>query len=247
MRNKSFFEVIKAFLPRTNVFDLTSQKNIRYFFEGLSALPDDVRNEMEAVLLDYYPETTRVLEKWEEAFRIQFSRLLFSVEERRSIVSALWWMRYGNTTREFMERILNLFIPGAIVTENIPAVNAMGLVFAYKSVCGNKNICCGNKLAFCNFHVGERGWVPTILRNDSQSVWDIPADKRFYENYFFISREVYRDGDGKIIALQRLKVHEKWKRFVEYVVLALKPVHTTAIMFLQYVPNDTEIEYIDDK
>lgn len=241
MRNKTFFEVIKAFLPRTNVFDLTSQKNLRYFFEGLSALPDDVRDEMDAVLLDYYPETTRVLEKWEEAFRIQFSKLLFSVEERRSIVSALWWLRYGNTTREFMEKILNLFIPGALVTENIPAVNAMGLVFSYRAVCGNKYICCGNKKAFCNYHIGEREWVPAILRNDTQSVWDIPSDTKFYENYFFVSGEVWREGSGKIQVLKRLKVHEKWQRFVEYVILALKPVHTTAILFIEYVPNDYEI------
>ena len=243
MRNKSFFEVIKAFLPRTNVFDLTNQKNLRYFFEGLSALPDDVRNEMEAVLLDYYPDTTRVLERWEEAFRIQFSRLLFSVEERRSIVSALWWMRYGNTTREFMEKILKLFIPGAIVTENIPVVNAMGLVFTYKSVCRNKYMCCGNRKAVCSLLVGESGWVPTVLRNDTQSVWDIPSDPKFYETYFFISKGVSRDAENKIIAFQRLKVHEKWQQFVEYTILSLKPVHTTAVLFIEYVPNDTVIEY----
>lgn len=245
MRNRSFFETIRALLPRTAAFDLTHQKNIRRFFEGVTELGDDARKEFEGVLLDYYPDTTRALEKWEEIFRVQFSKILFNVQERRSIVSALWWLRYGNTTGEFMEKILNLFIPGARVTENVPAVNAMGLVFSYRSVCGNRHTCCGNKLAFCNFHVGEQGWIPTILRNDSQSAWDIPSDRKFYETYFFISREVFRDGDGKIIALQRLKVHEKWQRFVEYVVLALKPVHTTAIMFLQYVPNDAEIIYID--
>ena len=241
MRNRSFFETIRALLPRTSAFDLTHQKNIRRFFEGVTELGDDVRKEFEGVLLDYYPDTTRALEKWEEIFRVQFSKILFNVQERRSIVSTLWWLRYGNTTGEFMEKILNLFIPGARVTENIPAVDAMGLVFSYMAVCGNKYICCGNKKAVCNYHIGERGWVPEILRNDTQSVWDIPSDTKFYENYFFVSGEVWRDGTGKIQVLKKLKVHEKWQRFVEYVILALKPVHTTAILFIKYVPNNYEI------
>lgn len=231
-------------LPRSRAFDLTPQKDLRRFFEAFSVLGDDVRKEFEGVLLDYYPETTRAVDKWEQVFRVQFSTTLFSMAERRSVVGALWWLRYGNTTAEFMQKVLGLFIPGVQVTDNVPVANVIGLVFAYKSVNGNKYMCCGNRRAVCNYHVGDRAWIPSILRNDSIQPWDIPTDYRYFQMCFFISGEVFREGDGRFIALQRLKVHEKWQRFIEYVVLSLKPVQSTAVLFLQYVPNDEEIERI---
>lgn len=243
MKNRSFFGAIKALLPRSRAFDITQQKPLRWFFEAISVLPDDIRKELEGVMLDYYPDTTRALDEWEKAFKVQFSTTLFTKQERRSVIGALWWLRYGNTTAEFMQRVLGLFIPGVQVTENVPRVNAIGLVFAYRSVNGNKYMCCGNKRACCNYHLGNRSWIPTILRNDTQSPWDIPSNPKWYDTYFFISRDVFREEDRKIQALQRLKVHQKWRSFLEYVVLSLKPVHSTAILFLQYVPDDEEIEY----
>lgn len=244
MKNRSFFGAIKALLPRSRAFDITQQKPLRWFFEAISVLPDDIRKELEGVMLDYYPDTTSALDEWEKAFRVQFSTTLFSKQERRSVIGALWWLRYGNTTAEFMQRVLGLFISGVQVTDNVPVSNVIGLVFAYKSVNGNKYMCCGNRRAVCNYHVGERSWIPNILRNDSIQPWDIPYGADYWSMCFFISGEVFRDGDGKFIALQRLKVHEKWQRFIEYVVLSLKPVQTTAVLFLQYVPNDEEIEYV---
>lgn len=243
MRNRTFFSAIRALLPRTRAFDITLPTNMRRLFEAISALPDDIRRELEGVYLDHFPETTRALEKWEEVFRVQLSATLFTAGERRRVLSALWWMRYGNTTAQFMEKILGLFFPGVRVTENVPVVNAPGLVFAYKSVCRASYMVCGNRRAVCDYHIGHRDWLPTILRNDTTQPWDIPAGDAYSSLCFFISRDVYREADGRIQVLQRLKVHEKWQRFLEYVVLSLKPVHTTAILFVIYVPNDEDIEY----
>lgn len=243
MKNSRFFGAIRALLPRTRAFDITQPKNMRRLFEAISVLPADVRTELEKVYLDNFPDTTRALEKWESAFRIHFSETLFSIEERRNALSALWWLRYGSTTDIYMQKILALFFPGVRVTKNIPSINALGLVFAYKSVNGASYMRCGNRRAVCDYHIGEREWIPTILRNDTSQPWDLPVTVARSALVFFISRDVYREESGKIQVMQRLKVHEKWRQFLEYVVLSLKPVHTTAVLFVKYVPNDEEIIY----
>ena len=94
--------------------------------------------------------------------------------------------------------------------------------------------------------MGERDWLPAVLRNDSQSAYDIPFAASYWSMCFFISGEVFRDGDGRFIAFGRKKVHEKWQQFVEYIVLALKPVQSTAILFIKYVPNDADTSDITD-
>lgn len=245
MKNKSFFDAVRMLLPKTRTFDIVQPDNMRRFFEALTVLPEDVRREIEGVYLDYYPDTTRALEEWENTFRMHFLSTLFSVEERRRGLKVLWRLRYGNTSSQFMQNTLELLFPGVQVTKNVPPVNALGLVFAYKSVNGAGYMRCGNKRAVCDYHVGQREWIPTILRNDTSQTWDLPVTIAKSALCFFISRDVYRDpATREIVVLQRLKIHEKWKRFLEFIVLALKPVHTTAILFVKYIPNDEEIIYI---
>ena len=239
-----FFGAIRSLLPTGRAWDITQKTNLRRVFESLVPLPDDIRRELEAVYMDNFPDTTRALEKWEEIFHVKFSASLFTDGERRTILKALWLMRYGNTTAQFMQSVLRMFFPGVRVTENVPVVNAIGTVFKYRSVMGASYMCCGNKRAMCDYHVGSLDWIPTILRNNSTQPWDMPATDPYSAMSFFISRDVWRDPEtGKIDVLQRLKVHQKWQQFFEYIVLALKPVHTTAILFVLYVPDDDEIIY----
>ena len=238
-----FFGAIRSLLPTGRAWDITQKTNLRRVFESLVPLPDDIRRELEAVYMDNFPDTTRALEKWEEIFHVRFSASLFTYGERRIILKALWLMRYGNTTAQFMQSVLRMFFPGVRVTENVPVVNAPGVVFEYKSLNGMPYMCCGNRRAVCDYHIGNHDWVPTVLRNNTQAPWDMFGGDAYSSMCFFISRDVWRDVDGKIQVLQRLKIHEKWQAFFEYMVLALKPVHTTAILFVLYVPNDDEIVY----
>lgn len=241
-----FFRAMRALLPTGRAWDITQPTGLRKIFEAIAPLPEDIRREFERVYFDYFPDTTRALDKWEEVFHVIFASALFSDDERRTVLKIMWLLRYGNTTGEFMRSVLDVLIPGVQVTDNVPVANAIGLVFAYKSVNGNKYMCCGNRRAVCNFHVGDRSWLPAILRNDSQQPYDIPFDARYWSMCFFISGDVMRDGDGKFIAFARKKVHEKWQQFIEFIVLALKPVQSTAIMFIKYVPNDADTSDVTD-
>lgn len=242
LSRERFFGAIRSLLPTGRAWDITQRTNLRKFFEAIAPLPDNIRREIEGVYLDYFPETTRALAEWEKNFHVRFSAFLFSEDERRIILKVLWLMRYGNTTAEFMQRILRCIVPKINVTENTPIGNPIGLSFAYRSVNGNKYMCCGNKNAFCNFHVGKVGWRPYVLQNNSMTVYDIPSDARYWPMCFFISGEVFRDDNRRFIVFQRIKIPAKWQQFIEYVVLALKPVQSTAILFVQYIGDENASE-----
>lgn len=225
-------------------------------------LPDDIRGELEGVLLDYYPETTRALDKWESAFRMQLSETQFSDSERQKVITALWWLRYGDTTREFMEKVLSLFIPGVHVADNTPVMDITGLTQNYKSVNGNKDMycggrkavcasgtlgfvyksvngvaamCCGNKAAVNGYREFSGEDIPSVLANDSAKPWDIPSTLSYQSLCFFISGEITRADTGEITNIQWLSIEKKWQKIIEYIVLALKPVHTTAVLWIHYI------------
>lgn len=262
MRRRPFFEAVRALLPRSRAFSLVARSGLRLLFEGFSALPDDVRDEMEGVLLDYYPETTRAVDEWELAFRAQLTDSRFTASERRTVVRALWWLRYGNTTKEFMQKVLGLFIPGARVEDNTPVMDITGLTQRYRSVNGNRDMycggeravcsegtlaflyesvngaqpmCCGNRRAMNGRCVLTGDDVPSVLANDSARPWDIPTSLDHQSLCFFVSGDIARAEGGEVVGIQWLSVEEKWRSVIEYIVLALKPVHTTAVLWIHYI------------
>ena len=74
MKNKSFIDSVKALLPSGRAFDITQNKNLRRLFEAVAVLPDGIRDEIEKVYLDLFPESTRSPEEWEKAFQVIFTQ-----------------------------------------------------------------------------------------------------------------------------------------------------------------------------
>jgi len=272
MTIKSFFDVFRSLLPKSRLFDLTHKTNLRKFFESLGDLGDDIQKEITDVYLNYFPETTWDLAKWEKTFNINFSTNLFSESDRRIALKVLWRLRYGNVTAEFLQETLRLFIPGVYVSDNSPQTEVMALVQNYKSVNGNKRMvcgykkaicssgtlaivyksvngkgymCCGNKRAVNGYMTTNGGFIPAMIRNGATGSWNFSEGKDMQSTYFFVSGVVKRDSQNKIVNLQRLDVEKKWQKFLEYIILATKPVHTTAITWIRYVENaSSETIYI---
>jgi hypothetical protein len=64
----SFFDVIKRLLPRSNAWNLTIDKTLRKWFQGIAEWPQDVKDFVDLVWLDAFPDTTRELLAWEKQF-----------------------------------------------------------------------------------------------------------------------------------------------------------------------------------
>ena len=227
-----FFDAIKLLFPRSRAFELFADNSKRRFFKGLAELPEDIRREAELAYLDLFPDTTRFPDIWERVFALLFTEA--EKTKRRDILDSMWKMFAGDQSTSFLESVLQRIDPGISVIENIPVSNPRHAGILFMSVCGNKSMRCGHRRAVCGFKLGSVGFEPTIIRNDATTEYNIPPDRTYWENCFFVCDFVIRNQQRDILYVEPLKLDAIWKNYVEYIILKVKPVHTTAIVFIDW-------------
>ena len=232
----SFFKVFKLLFPRVKSFELVFETKLKKFIRGLSVLPEDAKTEMEKVFLDLFPETTRAFDEWEKQFAVLFASEQYG-ENRVGILKALWKANSGGQSLEYIQGVLQSVIPEIKVFENNPAKNPRDANAVLSCMCGQRWSVCGNKKLSCGYKVGDENFVPTVIRNDSEQTYDIPVDRRYWENYFFVAKDVVRNKRQEIIYCQKMFVDAKWKSYIEYLILKMKPVHTGVIVFIEWEEN----------
>jgi hypothetical protein len=228
-----FFEAIKSLLPISRAFQLFVDNNKRKFFKGLAGLPEIVRREIELVYFDIFPDTTRFPEKWEKTFAVLFTN--GEIIKRRSILDSLWKINGGGQSAVFLEMILQSIDSNIKIIENIPVGNPRDSNAVLFSINKNPNMVCGNKKAVCSYRIGDSTFVPYILQNDILRLYDIPDDKNFWGFCFYICGSVVRNSQNKILYVQKIKIESIWKNYIEYLILKIKPVHTTAVLFIEWI------------
>lgn len=232
----SFFKSLKLLLPKSKAFDITQNTSVRKFVKGLSYLPEDVKKENELVFMDLFPETTRAMEEWEKQFSVLFADLQYG-DTRRGILKSLWQVNKGGQDLKYLEGLLQNICPEIKVFENNPVKNPRDANAVFSCMCGQRTSVCGNKKLCCGYKNGDGEFVPSVIRNDTDQLYDIPVDVTFWENYFFISKNVVLNSRKEIIYCQKLLLDSKWKPFIEYLILKVKPVHTGVLVFIQYIDN----------
>lgn len=98
-----FFAVIRHLLPSGRAWRLTVDKSLRSFFLGLAAAGQSVRDFVDAVWLDIFPEETRELSAWEEQFGLQDTGL--SEQDRRDRLAATWKALGGQSPRYIQDTL----------------------------------------------------------------------------------------------------------------------------------------------
>jgi hypothetical protein len=227
-----FFEAVKNLLPRARAFQLFIDNNKRRFFEALSELPEDVKREAERVYTDTFPDTTRFPDIWEKTFALYLTEAEYS--KRRNILDALWKTISGNQAIDFLQSVLRSFDRNFFVAENIPLTDPRNKNSAGIAVCDYKTMCCDNDFAVCDYLMGDADFTPSILQNDVSEIYTIPDDTRFWETCFFVCKSVYRNEVYEILFIEPMEINIVWKNIIEYLVLKIKPVHTTAVMFVKW-------------
>ncbi len=228
-----FFDVIKLLFPRSRAFNFTIGSNKRKLIKAIAVLPEDIRHEMEQVYFDMFPETSRYVDSWEKVFAVVFSSE--ELAKRRNILAALWRINKGGQSAAFLESVLQNIDENILVVENVPISNPRRKSVVFVAVCKNKIMCCGNKKALCGYRLGDEGFVPAVLRNDVSEVYSIKNDKKYWGFCFFICKRVARNTKGEILYIEKLKLKKDFKKFVEYFILKIKPVHSVAVVFIEWI------------
>jgi hypothetical protein len=227
-----FFEAIKALFPHSRAFEMFADNNKRRLMQGLAALLEDIRHEAELVYFDLFPYSTRVPEMWESVFALIFKEKQLS--KRRDVVDAMWKFISGDQGIGFLELILQRIDSRFHVVENIPFTDPRNKQSTGMAVCDYDYMVCDNEIACCDYMRGNDKFVPSILQNDTSHIYSIPDDTRYWETCFFVCRQVYRNKIHEILYIEPVVLEEIWRDIVEYLILKTKPLHTTAVLFVEW-------------
>ena len=233
-----FFETIKLLFPRARAFELFADNSKRRLMQGISELPENIRREAELAYFDLFPDTTRCPERWEEVFALFFTEAEFP--KRRAILDSMWKMISGNNGLSFLESMLQCINKDIRVIENIPVSNPRYSGIVILAVCGHRFMRCGHRKALCGYREGHQDFIPSIIKNDVTTEYNIPDISAYWENCFFVCKSVRRSPRKNILYVEPLKLSAVWKNYVEYIILKVKPAQTTAIVFIDWQEGEIE-------
>jgi hypothetical protein len=222
----------RALFPRSKVFRLIQNNNQRKLMKALAVLPKDVRNEVELAYSDIFPDLTRFPDMWEKTFGVLFTQS--QLTKRRAILAALWKLN-GGQSAYWLQELLSQVSENIKVIENAPVRNPRDSNVATVSVNGNQIMVNGDHRAVNNYRIGDDLFVPTVLANGKSSLYSIPNNSQYWEACFFVCGGVLRNNRREILYVEKIKVNSIWKEYVEYLILKIKPVHTQAVMYIEWI------------
>jgi hypothetical protein len=232
-----FFEAIKTLFPRSRAFELFIDNPKRKMIKAISVLPEDIRHDAELVYMDLFPDTTRYPEKWENTFAVYFTAK--ELPKRRSVIESLWKINNGGQSAMFLQDVLESM--GNIkVIENVPVINPRLVRIVDIAVCDNDVMICDGDQAVCDCRLGDENFIPTVLRNDVSEFYSLPVEPRWWEMCFFVCKNVFRDNNFNIAYVEPLKMNVDYRNYIEYLILRMKPVHSIALVFIDWIEEEQD-------
>ncbi len=99
----NWLNVFKHVLPNARAWRVTVDKTLRQFFEGLTGLPEDVKEFYDLVFSDINPQLTRELVSWESQFALPDTVL--TEQQRRDRLDATWKALGGQSPRYIQDTL----------------------------------------------------------------------------------------------------------------------------------------------
>ena len=143
-----FLRIFKHVLPNARAWQITVDKKLRQFFQGLTGLGSDVKTYVDEVWLDIFPQTTRQLDEWDQQWGLPSVTL--TTQERRDRLDAAWKALGGQSPKYIQDTLqgagFNVFIHEWFVPQGVGNI--------YSAECGELLAECGEGLAICGNLVG---------------------------------------------------------------------------------------------
>lgn len=120
-----FLRLFQHLLPRSKSWRITIDKTLRQFFDGLTGLPEDIKEFFDLIWLDIDPQQTRELDAWEQQFGLQDTGI--TEQERRDRLEAAWKQTGGQDPTYIQDTLqaagFSVYIHEWWVPGSEPAVN----------------------------------------------------------------------------------------------------------------------------
>jgi len=200
--------ITKHLLPVARAWRITTEKQLRQFFVGLSGLEVDVRAFIDGVWSDIGPQTTRELEAWERQFGLR--DIVLTEQERRDRLAAAWAATGGQSPRYIQDTLqaagFDVYVhewwePGTEPPLGVSAAaTARSPVLWLQSDSGTtrSGVDCGEALAECGEVFAECGngteapGYPLVNRGPGV-VYTVPVDSSKWPYFIYIGAGVFGD------------------------------------------------------
>ena len=161
-----FLRIYQHILPKAKAWQLTIDKQLRQFFDGLTGIGSDIKEFIDLVWYDIFPETTREIDAWEAQFGLPATDL--TEQERRDRLAATWQALGGQDPR-YIEDTLRAAGFDVYVNEwwadDVPTARNPLLVLndglnplQYVANCGAQKANCGGVEAICGATIQPVGF-----------------------------------------------------------------------------------------
>ena len=172
-----FFRIFQHLLPNARAWRLTAVKQLREFFEGLTApLGDDSKTFFDQIFNDIDPQLTRELTAWETQFGLKNTGL--TTQERRDRIDATWKALGGQDPRYIEDTLqangFDVYVhewydPGSEAAVNVKAcatprnpttwlIDSSGSIF-YLTGLGEVLAECGEAIMECGERISPPGYL----------------------------------------------------------------------------------------
>jgi len=194
-----FLRLFKHLLPRAKAWQITIDKVLRRFFDGLSKEPGSIRDFFDQRFLDVFPGTTSAVSEWLDQFN-----LLPSVDEAtdRQNIAGSWRLNEYQSPTDIQNTLqaagFDVYVhewweqpvpPSGPEPKN--PFNYVGPAYLI-AVCGNPAMCCGNEIAVCGAEFLPQGEI-IVNKTDTQPTPIIPSDPDRWPYFLYIGGETFPD------------------------------------------------------
>lgn len=205
-----FLRIFKHLLPHARAWQITVDKNLRSFFSGLTGVGSDIKEFIDGVWLDIFPETTRELDLWETQFGLRDTGL--TEQERRDRLDATWKSLGGQDPRYIQDTLrangFDVYVHEWWVPGTEPSVGVKQCVtprnpllvlrreftgVALLVECGEALAACGEALAQAGESLTPRGYplvnkvfftAPDVLTLCGEAIAEAGESSALCGNYF---------------------------------------------------------------
>jgi len=160
-------------LPTARAWRLTVDKKLRRFFEGLTGLISQIKQHLDLVWLDIYPQTTRELDSWENQWGLPSTTL--TTQERRDRLDGAW-KALGGQSPSYIQ--ISLRDAGF----NVYVHEWWRAIYVYSTECGEPSAECGEPSAECGGIIGTLDPITPVPRDPSEFLKDDGSPYGYFLN-----------------------------------------------------------------
>lgn len=164
----NFLNIYKHLLPNARAWQMTSEKQLRQFFEGLTDLPLDVKVFLDLIWFDLFPQTTRELPSWESQFGLPDT--FMTDQERRDRLDGAWKALGGQSPRYIQDTLreagFDVYVhewwetpltEPPVARSPFDFLNDGTSPVKYIANCGSQKANCGHSEAICGASIEPTG------------------------------------------------------------------------------------------